>query len=605
MNGGASAGYLRDMHTLFDAGTVAGLSDRQLLQRFTGEQGSSAEAAFEALVLRHGPMVMRVCRNTLGQEQADVHDAFQATFLVLVQKTKSIRRLDSVGSWLFGVATRVARRARVEAARRRVAERQGGLRIAATADHSSDPSDIQDLGPLLQAEVERLPDHLRAVIILCYWEGLTHEQAAARLGCPLGTVRSRVARARSLLHRRLSRRGLESVAGVMLAAFESPAFLKASALEIPANLVSSTVQLSKQVAAGGSLARLTSPGIVSLVHNVIGRMFMTKLKTTAVWLLVIAAGGYGLSLAAPQSGGKGRGPHDARAHPEAAKSKTQPPINAMAQYVVEPPDVLRIQVLEALPGRPISGERVVRPDGRISLEFYGDLYVAGLTVPEIKKKLILHLRTYLHDEQLGLIKGDDVTGEPLIDRATGKPMMIDPKDSDRVSVDVKASNSKHYYLQGAFVVPGRTPITGTETVLDAVSIANGLTSDADHNQVYLYRPDGKGGPVRALKIDIDQIMLGDDLSTNYQLIPGDRLVVRPRAGNLAETEESPARPAEAAAPLPRRLEDDSDRPGAANNPSTRAAPGGVIETLQGLDKRLGEVERKLNLILEALKSPQR
>jgi polysaccharide export outer membrane protein len=342
-----------------------------------------------------------------------------------------------------------------------------------------------------------------------------------------------------------------------------------------------------------------------LVHNVIGRMFMTKLKTTAVWLLVIAAGGYGLSLAAPQSGGKGRGQHDASAHPEAAKSKAQPPINPMGQYVVEPPDILRIEVFDALPGRPITGERVVWPDGRISLEFYGDLYVAGLTLPEIKKKLILHLRTYLKDQQLGLTKGELLTGEPLIDRATGKPMMIDPKDSLRVSVDLKASNSKHYYLQGAVVIPGRAPITGNETVLDAVNLVNGLTPDADHNQVYLYRPDGKGGPVRALKIDIDQIMLGDDLSTNYQLIPGDRLVVRPRAGNLAETEESPAKPSGAIAPQQRRLDVDSDRPKATDDPSRRAAPGGVVETLQGLDKRLGEVERKLNLILEALKSAQR
>ena len=139
------------------------------------------------------------------------------------------------------------------------------------------------------------------MVILCYWEGLTHEQAAARLGCPLGTVRSRVARARSLLHRRLSRRGLEPVAGVMLAAFDSPAFLKASALEIPASLVSSTVQIAKQAAAGGSLARLTSPSIASLVQKVIGSMFMTKMKTIVACLLLIGAGAYGLTLAAPQA----------------------------------------------------------------------------------------------------------------------------------------------------------------------------------------------------------------------------------------------------------------------------------------------------------------
>jgi RNA polymerase sigma factor (sigma-70 family) len=211
-------------------------------------------------------MVMRVCRNALGQEQADLHDAFQATFLILVRKSRSIRRLDSVGSWLFGVATRVARRARVEAARRRSAERRGGLRIAASTEHSSsDPTDIQDLGPLLQADVERLPKHLRAVVILCYWEGLTHEQAAARLGCPLGTVRSRVARARGLLHRRLSRRGLEPVAGVMLAAFDSPEFLKASAVEIPAAVQQARPHPRRASETGslGCCQRVTNAGVAS------------------------------------------------------------------------------------------------------------------------------------------------------------------------------------------------------------------------------------------------------------------------------------------------------------------------------------------------------
>ena len=87
MGGAASAGYLRDMHTLFDAGTAGGLSDRQLLERFEGGRDSSSDTAFEVLVQRHGPMVMRVCRSTLGHEQADVHDAFLATFLVLVRKS--------------------------------------------------------------------------------------------------------------------------------------------------------------------------------------------------------------------------------------------------------------------------------------------------------------------------------------------------------------------------------------------------------------------------------------------------------------------------------------------------------------------------------------
>ena len=109
MAGAPSGAVLRDIQSLFDTGTASGLSDRQLLERFASRRDASAEAAFEALVLRHGPMVLRVCRNVLG-DCTDAQDAFQATFLVLVKRSGSIRRLESVGSWLYGVACRVAAR---------------------------------------------------------------------------------------------------------------------------------------------------------------------------------------------------------------------------------------------------------------------------------------------------------------------------------------------------------------------------------------------------------------------------------------------------------------------------------------------------------------
>jgi polysaccharide export outer membrane protein len=608
MDGGASAGYFRDMHTLFDAGTASGLSDRQLLERFAGGRDGSSDSAFEVLVQRHGPMVMRVCRSTLGQEQADAHDAFQATFLVLVRKSKSIRRLDSVGSWLFGVASRVARRARVEAARRRAAERQGGLRLAATAEHGADAAERQDLGELLQAEVDRLPDHLRAVMVLCYWEGLTHEQAAARLGCPLGTVRSRIARARTLLHRRLSRRGLEPVAGVTLAALDSPAFLKATALEIPATLVSSTVGLAKPVASGGSLAQLTSPSIAALVQNVIGSMFMTKLKTISVCLLLLSAGAYGLTLAATQVEGT-RARRDRAQPPARAKSKAQPPLKLMSEYVVEPPDLLLVEVLEALPGRPISGERLVRPDGTVSLGWYGDVHAAGLTVSQVKEKIILHLRKFIKDEELGLIKYDDVTAEPVIDPKTNECVRIDPRDSDRVFVDVTAYNSKYYYMQGELNAPGRLPVTGADRVLDAINYASGLTTEADHDQVFLYRQPPDGAPVQTLKIDIDQIMLGDDLSTNYQLLPGDRLVVR-RRGEQPRTTQVPAprpsKPASKPAAEPAFFDRSPDTREKASGAETGKQPGNTRNpSIQRLEQRMSEMERKLDLILESIKSPAR
>ncbi len=539
MNASPSSGYLRDMHTLFEAGTVSGLTDRQLLQRFKGERGPSAEAAFEALVLRHGPMVMRVCRNALGRSRRRSMTHFRRRFSCLSESASR-----SAGWTRWGAGSSAWRRGWLAALGWK---RLGDARLNSGAGcesrrlpimESDHPSDVHDLGPLLQAEVERLPDRLRAVVILCYWEGLTHEQAAARLGCPLGTVRSRVARARSLLHRRLSRRGLEPVAGVMLAAIDSPAFLKASALEIPAALVNSTVQIAKQAAAGVSLAQLASPSIIALVRKVIGTMFMAKLRTVAVSTLLIGAGAYGLTLAVAQIEGMRRARRDpaftSTSTSTSAKSKAQPPWKVIGEYVVDPPDLVLVELLEGLPGRPISGERLVRPDGKISLGWYGDVYVAGLTVLQMKEKIVLHLRKFLQDEQLGLIKADEETGEWMRD-ANGEPILLDPKESDRVFVDVTAYNSKNYYVQGEFTTLGKLPITGLERVLDAISYSNGLTPRADHDQVFLYRPPADGGPVQSLKIDIDQILLGDDLSTNYQLLPGDRLVARPRGGDAART----------------------------------------------------------------------
>ncbi len=149
----------------------------------------------------------------------------------------------------------------------------------------------------------------------------------------------------------------------------------------------------------------------------------------------------------------------------------------MPDYIVEPPDMLIVEVLETLPGRPISGERLVRPDGRISLGFYGEVYVAGLTIPEVKEKIVLHLRKYLSDEILGLLKMDEETGLPKRDE-NNKLMSNDPRDTDRVFVDVTAYNSKNYYILGDVLLPGRLPITGNETVLDALEYAGGLLPTA-------------------------------------------------------------------------------------------------------------------------------
>ncbi len=333
---------------------------------------------------------------------------------------------------------------------------------------------------------------------------------------------------------------------------------------------------------------------------------MMKLKTIAIGLIFIGTGVVGAILAAPQSDAN-REARVARGSNRPNVNKGQPPLHDMGSYVVEPPDLLIVEVLEALPGRPISGERLVRPDGKISLGFYGEIHVAGLTPLEIKEKVVEHLRRFLNDESLGLIEYDGQSSEPVRDPKSNEIKRTAPRDTDRVFVDVTTYNSKNYYTQGAVVVPGKLPITGRDTVLDAIQYAGGLTPDADHAHVVLYRQE-KGGLLKSLPINIDQITMGDDLSTNYQLEPGDRLVIP----KLAKTEAVATNPAPERRPTepPKR---ESRSPYFNRQPAEEAGPQhdnarypavgrGDRDELRKLEQRLGEVERKLDMILEALKS---
>lgn len=195
---------------------------------------------------------------------------------------------------------------------------------------------------------------------------------------------------------------------------------------------------------------------------------------------------------------------------------------SLPEYVIEPPDLVQVEVLEALPGRPISGERLVRPDGTISLDFYGKVYVAGLTPTEAKEKIVLHLRKFLTDDVLGLVEDAyDADGRP-----SSKAKIVDPKESDRVFVDVTAYNSKVYYVQGDVGAPGRLPITGNETVLDALNYAGGLAPTASVSHIDLVRPAPPGACCKqVLPVNYAAIINAGDPTTNYQMMPGDRLVV--------------------------------------------------------------------------------
>jgi RNA polymerase sigma-70 factor (ECF subfamily) len=190
-------------------------TDGELLRRFASDRD---DAAFAGLVERHGPLVLGVCRRVLGTVQ-DAEDAFQATFLVLARKAGAIRDPGLLGNWLYGVASRVARKARVALDRRRRHERR-----ARFLPHFAAPAavELDDLRPLLEQELRRLPERHRAAVGLCYLEGKSNAEAARLLRCPTGTVKGRLARARQLLRHRLIGRGLGAfvllLAGVLAAA---------------------------------------------------------------------------------------------------------------------------------------------------------------------------------------------------------------------------------------------------------------------------------------------------------------------------------------------------------------------------------------------------
>jgi RNA polymerase sigma factor (sigma-70 family) len=278
------------------------LSEGQLLDRFLTRRD---EAAFEALVARFGPMVMGVCRGLLADPN-DVEDAFQATFLVLVRKAGTIRDRALIGNWLYGVAHRVASRARVDSARRRAREgKKEACDVAAPRD-GFDGHDEPDLRPALHEEVARLPAKYREPVVLCYLQGQTHEEAARGLGWPVGTVKGRLSRARKLLRDRLVRRGWAVPAGAVVAALARDA-----RGAVPELLIRDTVKAALSVAAGGAAAAgLVSATSASLAERVIKTMWIAKLKLAAAALLAFG-------LVASGAGVLGQS-HDARGEREIA-----------------------------------------------------------------------------------------------------------------------------------------------------------------------------------------------------------------------------------------------------------------------------------------------
>jgi C-terminal peptidase prc len=273
---------LDHVRKLLAAGAAAGLPDCELVERFARTRD---EQAFEALVCRHGPMVFRVCRRVLGRAH-EAEDAFQATFLIFARKAASLRDQSSVSSWLYGVASRVARKARA------------GLGPDPALPHSQA---TQTAGPLeeltlreareaLDEELARLPDKFRSPLILCCLEGRARDEAALELGLPFSTLKSRLGQARDLLRRRLSRRGLTLSAVFSTALLTDPALAA-----VPGPLVRATARAAILYGAGKLTAEApVASGALALAQgalNVMPTSKLTALAATALLVLTLVAAG--------------------------------------------------------------------------------------------------------------------------------------------------------------------------------------------------------------------------------------------------------------------------------------------------------------------------
>jgi RNA polymerase sigma factor (sigma-70 family) len=272
-------------------------TDRQLLERFS-QLGD--EPAFARLVRRHGAMVLGICRDVLRDDH-DAEDVFQATWLVLARRARTVCWQESIGGWLYEVSHRLALKARGQASRRR--NREAPLvdePLAPVAD------DLHDLRALLRTEVSRLPEKYRSPLVLCDLEGKTNAEAAQALGCPAGSMSRRLARARELLRERLSRGGFPLTVAAL-----SAALAQSASAAVPETLALSTAHAAGLLAAGVSLTKVASTVVAALVQGALREMTRTHLKLLAV--LFLTFGVIGSALAVVQL----RGPTTGK--PEVAK----------------------------------------------------------------------------------------------------------------------------------------------------------------------------------------------------------------------------------------------------------------------------------------------
>jgi RNA polymerase sigma factor (sigma-70 family) len=346
---------------------AAGRTDGQLLASFIDQKD---EAAFEALVRRHGPMVFGVCRRVVGNHH-DAEDAFQATFLVLARKASSVRPREQVANWLHGVALRTAMKAKTVTAKRRGREKQV---TELPETEAAQQDQWRDLQPLLDQELNGLPENYRLPIIFCDLEGKSIKEATQQLGWPQGTLAGRLARARKMLAKRLTQRGVVLSGGALAVLLSE----KAAAACVPLSLGVATTKAAVAVAAGQAAApSLVSAKVAALMEGVMKSMMVTKLKTVTMVLLALGMVAFGGSMV-PQ--------HTATAQQ----------VNSQEGSAEKPPS-RKADTSKSLDEEKLHGEWIANENANFSLRAIGRNEPAAGLIPVGTRPLVnLHcLRTLL------------------------------------------------------------------------------------------------------------------------------------------------------------------------------------------------------------------
>jgi len=321
-------------------GTITGFSDAQLLERFVSAHDA---AAFEALVAHHGPMVLGVCRGIL-KDPNDAEDAFQATFLILVKKSGTLRRHEALGPWLYQVAHRVAIRANAAAARRRACERRAGQMAATTSTSGLAASDEQLQA--LHEEIARLPEKFRRVVILCDLERVSQDRAAGELRLSERTLQRRLSGGRERLKARLIRRGLAPEGGVL-----GSAFLSGARVAVPPAWGQATVRAALATVDHSLTVGVVSAAAKELTQEVLRIMLLQKLTLATATLLAAGLIAWGASAALVSL----------QEEPsQKLAARPNPPLQRKAETAVPQPGPNSLDP----PGKVTVRGRVLAPDGR-------------------------------------------------------------------------------------------------------------------------------------------------------------------------------------------------------------------------------------------------